>query len=440
MGLATGVLAYHRRTMLRREVAISRADVSLLQRNVKKLGGYAVTLLERHDLGMDPSLFREHLTRTYEQLGSICQAKEPISIRLHPMDFAHGNLVEPVDLPWNYPQTLRFASGACMISEEYRRWMTPENMRRSLTAKVLYKCQTGILDDVVDKGDYNYLEAKGLYHLVLSSMTDPALDPNTFMKKLMAILRQEQLEHFDLITAISNNFNILFSVSPHGKDLFYQMENLDEKVALGQALTMFQKESHFDLGQVASISRGFSTLDEEFRWYERLANYVSGGTRYNLIDISFIDRKMQERRTQAVLKGWFYFDAVIVFLNNVVSIYEDLRNGIANLSLVAMREKEVLPLTTLSGYDPGITAEDYVTHLERLARLASKGLERMAGGLQDVDQYYPFIAVMMPVVMLAEWIGSQDELLDIYLEALAPSIRRAAERGIYSAPRIPSTH
>lgn len=424
--------------MLRREVAISRADVSLLQRNVKKLGGYAVALLERYDLGMEPALFREHLTRTYEQLEAISHPEESISIRLHPKDFAHGNLVEPVDLPWNYPQTLRFASGACMISEEYRRWMTPENMRRSLAAKVLYKCQTGILDDLVDKGDYNYLEAKGLYHIVLSSMTDPALDPNTFMKRLMAILRQEQLEHFDLITAISNNFNILFSVSPHGKDLFYQMENLDEKVALGQALTMFQKEAHFDLGQVASISRGFSTLDEGFQWYERLANYVSGGTRYNLIDISFIDRKMRERRMQSVLNGWFYFDAVIVFLNNVVNIYEDLRSGIANLSLIAMREKEVLPLNTLKGYDPGVTAEDYVAHLERLANLAAKGLEGMAKGMPDPEQYYPFIAVMMPVVMLAEWIGSQEDLLDIYLEALAPSIRRAAERGVYSAPRIPS--
>ncbi len=423
--------------MLKREVAISRADVNLLRENVRKLGSYAVSLLDRHDLGLDAATFKEHLSRTYEQLALISDPDEVLSIRLHPKDFAHGNVVEPVDLPWNYPQTLRFASGACMISEEYHRWMTPENLRRSLAAKVLYKCQTGILDDIVDKGDYNYLEAKGLYHIVLSSMTDPSLDPNTFMKRLMAILRQEQLQHFDLITAITNNFNLLFSVAPHGKDLFYQMETLDEKVALGQALTMFQKEDHLDLGQVAVISKGFSTLDDDLTWYERLANYVSGGTRYNLIDISFIDRTIRESRMRRILKGWFYFDAVIVFLNNVVNVYEDLKSGIANLSLIAMREKDVLPLNTLRGYDPDITLEDYETHLDRLAGLASKALEALTGSLADPEQYYPFIAVMMPAVMLAEWIGRHDELVDVYLGALAPSIRRAVERAErLEVPRI----
>ncbi len=426
--------------MLKREVTISRPDVDLLQRNVERLGNYGLSLLEKHDLGLDPATFRAHISRTHEQLANLVSVPDDLlSIRLYPKGFSQGNLVEPLELPWNYPQTLRFASGACMISEDYYRWMSPENMKRSLAAKVLYKCQTGILDDVVDKGDYNYLEAKGLYHLVLSSMTDPRLDPNTFMKRLMAVLRQEQLEHFDLITAITNNFNILFSVSPRGNDLFYQMETLDEKVALGQALTIFQKEEHLDLGQVASISRGFSVHDDGLKWYERLANYISGGTRYNLIDLSFLERRIQERRMENIIRAWSWFDVVIVFLNNVVNVYQDLKSGIANLSLVAMREKEVLPLITLKGYDPALDIEDYRIHLRRLADLAAKGLEVGRGGLPDPDQYYPFIAVMIPAVMLAEWIGSHDELLDIYLEALAPSIRRAAERAdARGTPRIPA--
>jgi hypothetical protein len=414
--------------MLRREVAISPADVELLRGNVNKLGGYALALLDHFDLGLDKALFREHLSSTTEHLTSIAGDDSPLCMTLRPKGYTDRALIEETDLSWNYPQTLRFASGACMISQKYKNWMSRDNLRRAMTAKVLYKCQTGILDDVIDKGEYNYLEAKDLYHLVLSSMTDPSLNPNIFMKRLISTLRQEQLDLFDLIVAITSNFNVLFTLSPHGSDLFYEMEILDERVALGQALTMFQKEPNLDLSQVASISRSFYSPEEGVTWYERLANHVSGGTRYNLIDMSFVNRKFKLSKLKSFLRGWYFFDIVIVFLNNVVSVYQDLRDGIANLSLIAMREKEVLPLDTLEGYDPRLTLEDYESHLLRLARLASKGLESVLKDFPDPTQYYPFITLMMPVVMLAEWIGKSDEMIHAYVEALAPSLRRAAEK------------
>lgn len=414
--------------MLAREVAISIADVNLLRRNVSRLGGYARGLLDLLDLGLDKEKFSRHLEETNRHLETVARPASPLTVSLRPQEYTDRGLVEESGLPWNYPQTFRFASGACMISQMYYRWMSEENVRRSTAAKVLYKCQTGILDDLIDKGDYTYLEANSLYHLVLSSMTDPALDSNAFMKRLMASLRQEQLSLFDLIASITSNFNTLFNISTYGRDLFYQMAALDEKVALGQALTMFQKEPHMDLGQVASIAKGFDAMDSGTTWYERLANYVSGGTRYNLIDISFLDRRLKESRLRGLLRGWFYFDVVIVFLNNVVSIHEDLKSGIANLSLVAMREKEVLPLTALGGYEPGLTVEDYERHLARLGNLASKGLDILSRSFPDPHQYFPFITMMMPVVMLADWIGKSDDMVAVYLENLAPALRRAADR------------
>jgi hypothetical protein len=427
--------------MLRREVGISSADVHLLRSNVSKLGGYALALLDYFDLGVDRGLFKEHLDQTSEHLGSIASEEGPVCISLRPKGYTDRALIEEADLSWNYPQTLRFASGACMISQKYRQWMNTKNLKRAVTAKVLYKCQTGILDDIIDKGDYNYLEAKDLYHLVLSSMTDPSLNTNAFMKRLISTLRQDQLDLFDLIVAITSNFNLLFSLSPHGRDLFYEMEILDERVALGQALTMFQKERNLDLGQMASISHSFFSPEEEMRWYERLANHVSGGTRYNLIDISFIERKLKLSKLKSFMKGWYFYDVVIVFLNNVVSVYQDLRNGIANLSLIAMREKDVMSLDTLKGYDPQLTLEDYERHILRLAGLASKGLENVLKDFPDTRQYYPFITVMMPVVMLAEWIGKSDEMIHAYIEAVAPSIRKAVERSseytreVFPAPK-----
>ncbi len=414
--------------MLRREVAISAADVRLLRDNVEKLGDHALRLVGELDLGLDAGAFHDLLRHTGEQLAAVAADREGFPVRLRPEGYTDRGLLEHVDLPWNYPQTMRFASGACMISQKYLRWMRPQSVKHSLVAKVLYKCQTGILDDLVDKADYSYLEAKGLYHLVLSSMTDPALDTKAYMKRLMSILRQDQLGLFDLVTAITSNFNVLFTLSPHGSDFFYQMELLDERVALGQALTMFQKESHLDLGQVANISRGFSFPPGDLPWYERLANHISGGTRYNLIDVSFMDRVLKPEKLESLVQGWSFLDVAIVFLNNVVNVYEDLHLGIANLSLAAMREKEVLPLTTLRGYDPQLTLEDYGAHLARLAELASQGLDILGRTFPDPDQYYPFIAVMMPMVMLAEWIGKNDEMILRYLEPLAPALRRAVER------------
>lgn len=414
--------------MLRREVGVSDADLSLLAGNISKLGGYALDLVDRLDLPLDRDAFAGHLARTKEQLRSTAAGDGSGALRLRPPKYADLAVLDDLDLTWDFPQTLRFAAGACMISQMYYRWMSEENVRHSLLAKVLYKCQTGILDDLIDKGGYGYLEAKELYHLILSSMTDPVLDVNTFRKRLMTVLHQEHLELYDLMVAMATNFNDLFSLSPEGSSLFYEMEVLDERVALGQALTTFQKEPHLDLGQVANIARSFYTPSEDIAWHERLANYISGGTRYNLIDLSFSDRRLQDEKLRELLTGWYYFDLVIVFLNNVVGIQRDLREGIVNLSLVAMREKEVLPLLHVEGYQPGLTLADYRGHLLRLADLASEGLDHASAALPDPRQYYPFITVMMPVVMMAEWIGKNDEMIHTYVEGLAPALQRAVDR------------
>lgn len=417
--------------MLRREVAVSSADIARVSGYVAKLGGYALGLVDVFDLGIDRQAFQSHVDRTRDQIDMLASRHGPGTVRLQPAGYADRALLEATDLPWNYPQDLRFAAGACMISQKYRRWMSVENLQRSLTAKVLYECQGGILDDLIDKGTYRYMEAKDLYHLVLSSMTDPSLDTNAFKKRLITVLSQDQLDLFDIVASITHNFNHLFNASPHGGDLFYEMEKLDERVALGQALTMFQKDALFNLDQVARIARRFYSPLDSLRWYERLASYISGGTRFNVIDAAFVDRKFRAEKMASILKAWYYFDAVIIFLNNVGSVYQDLRAGVANLSLIAMREKELRPLHGLQSYEPELTLDDYGRHLKTLAKLAGRGLRTIAKDYRDPDQYYPFITMMMPVVMLADWIGQSDEMIHTYVEALAPSLREAAE----NAPR-----
>ncbi|MEE9593749.1 MAG: hypothetical protein V3W28_09235 [Thermoplasmata archaeon] len=414
--------------MLSREVALSFADIERIAGNVSKLGGYALGLIEHFDLGVDRDLFQHHLARTQDHVRTMAGSAGSVLVDLRPKGYSHQALLETTEMAWNYPQDLRFAAGSCMISRMYARWMSEENLKRALVAKVLYACQEGILDDVIDKGPSGYLEAKDLYHLVLSSMTNPSLNPNAFMKRLMGDLGQDQLDLFETIVTIALHFNRLFHDSPHGGQLFYEMEKLEERAALGQALTMFQKEATFDLDKVSSIAKSFHAADGSLTWYERLASYIGGAARLNLIDAAFVDRRLRMGKLRTLLKGWSLYDVVIILLNTMGGIHQDLHEGLANLSLVAMRQKELTPLHSLQGYKPELTLEDYRTHIVRLANLASRGLEIIVPAYPDPHQYFPFSAVMLPVVLLADWIGKNDEMIHAYVEAAAPSIRKAADR------------
>jgi len=113
-------------------------------------------------------------------------------------------------------------------------------------------------------------------------------------------------------------------------------------------------------------------------------------------------------------------------MDHVASIYKDLRNGIANLSLIAMREKELAQLTSLKGYNPQLTIDDFETHLRRIAWLSAHGLRLVDRDFRDETLYYPFITIMMPVVMMADWIGNRDDMIHTFLEAIAPTIREVA--------------
>ena len=412
--------------MAQRTVELSSNDVDVLSDIVTKLGGYAKGLLDDLNLGISKSMLAWHIDEVHRNLTRLRESNGGRALILRPPGLDNSPMLDNMGDTWNYTQTLRFAAGATMISQRYQRFMSAENLRRSMLAKILYKCQTGILDDLVDTHRYSYIEAKDLYHHVLSSMTDPDFEMNAFKQKLISMMKQEQLGLFDLVTDITASFNEMFVESPHGHELFYQMDVLDERVTLGQALTMFQKESSLDTDKIRRIASRFYAPSDDLEWYDRVANYVSGGTRYNLIDISFCERHLDLSHINMLLEGWYYYDVVIVYLNNIVHIYQDLKEGIANLSLISLREEEVCDLKTLGGYNPRLTMNDYSNHIRRLAGYASRALEIVTSGYEDETLYYPFITVMMPVVMMADWIGKQDSFIGLYLDELSPALQRVA--------------
>jgi hypothetical protein len=417
-------------------LGINREDLDLLSRTVLRLGGYAEGLFDFHDFGFDKNSLKDHITSVHTSLKRLRDSATPDGIPLRPPNIPAGAFWEDQGEVWNYLQTLRFAAGATMMSEQYSSHMTTENLHRSMTAKIFRECVIGILDDLIDKGNYSYLEAKDLHHMVLSSMLDPDLDSTAFMKRLVTMLRREQIPLFDLINNIVRGFNVLWNNSPHGNDYFYQMEVMDERVALGQALSMFQKEPNFSIPKMEKIMENFYAPDDSMYWWEKLGGHVSAASRHNLIDMAFTDRSYDIKHMKNFLAGWYYYDAAVILMDHVVSIHQDLRNGIANLSLIAMREKELRELPSLKNYNPHLTIDDYDVHLRRIADLTSKAIRLATTDVHDDTFVYPFMTIMMPVVMMADWIGNRDDMIHMFLEAIAPTIRRVAGNGAVPSKAI----
>jgi hypothetical protein len=409
-------------------VRISTEDVSFLTNNVLKLGSYAEDLLDSFNFGIKSEQLAKHIQETCNNLDMLLSGGGLFPITLRPSSQPEYLLDDGSTDLWNWSQTLRYAAGATMISQKYSKYMTKENLRKAILAKVLYKCQTGILDDLVDKGAYSYMDAKDIYHHVLASMTDLDYDMNAFKKRLVPKMNQRQIHMFELIATISSSFNKLYVDSPNGVDLFYQMEVLDERVILGQALTMFQKGQSFNIDKVKRIAQKFYAPSDDIRWHERLAAYVSGGTRYNLIDMSFTDKNFDLDDLKHFLEGWYYYDIIVVYLNNIVNVQQDLKDGIANLSLIAMREDDICSVGRLDNYNPMLTIDDYKTHIARIAQMSNRAIAAVTKDFKDPENYYPFITVMMPVVMMAEWIGKRDDLICTYLEELSPALKEVSQK------------
>jgi hypothetical protein len=408
------------------DLNVSHADLELMLNYINKLGGYGLGLFRVMDLGLQRELFELHLNETIESLKAMAGGDAP-RILLRPKGAGNRALVETTNELWNFPQTLRFAAATTFLTQYYKRWMDPQDVRRAITAKVLYKCQTGILDDFVDKGHYSYLEAKQLYHLVFSSMMDTDYDQKGLVQRLVPTMNQDQLDLLDLVVGISSGFNALIRAAPHGGDYAYHMVQFNDRLGLAQALSMYMKEEHYDLEKVKRIAKDFPAPSTDVHWSDKLATGFTVGTQYNLLDMSFAHRRFNIGRSREFFKAWWYFDSVLAQLNTAITIYDDLRDNIVNPSLIAMREDEVMRLHTLKGYDPNLTQDDYDHHLRWLAELASRGLRILSRSLPDPERYFPFMVVMMPFMLMAEVIGKGDQAIRTYLEALVPAVKATLE-------------
>ena len=415
-------------------LSISPEDIEGVARVVVRLGDYAEDLFSRHEFGFPRSILKGHIEQVIDDLRSMRNSGSRV-IAFRPTNNPPESLWRGRPATWDHGQSLRFAAGATMLTQRWREQFSRENFRRAFVAKVLFESLAGVLDDVVDSERYSFIEAKDLYHHCFAATLDPGLDIGFFRRELGPLLKHDQLSFRDMIVNVTSAFNELFVESPHGPDLFDEMHRVNQRVVLGQALTMLQKETTLNLPTLRRICSSFSAWDSDLAWHERLAADVSHVTNHSLIDMCFLDESVSSGDLNATLRAWHYYDIVIVKLNNLVGILEDLGRGLCNLALISMRENEVVDRASLRDYNPGLTIPDYEAQLERTAEIGRRGILETSKTLGDPNLFFPFISVMIPVFLMADWIGSRDNFIHSYLRAIAPAIRESAQGRRY-APAV----
>src|SRR2546426_209246 len=379
---------------------------------VVDLGRRAVELCELYDFGFPSSVVRDHIARLGRDFDSFRGAFEVPELA----SGGRGSL-------WDHEQSVRYAAGAAMITARFRGAMSPANIARAAAAKALHEFQADLLDDIIDGGAYTFEEARSLYRMCLAPMTEADhFDPDELRMELRRRIQAHQQGTVDLLTSLTARLHDLLRHAPNWDAFRSEIRRENERLATGQALTVFQKRESRSIRIIRGWASRFPAPHPDLAWQERFARSVAHGSGLCLIDLCFAEERLTPSELRSHLNAWYYFDVLMTLVNNVLDIPDDAEEGLTNIALMAMRGAEVLDPTA----DPNAirpTMRDYEPLLKRMAELSGRAITSAHEALDDPDSFYPFVAFMMPVVMLTEPDGSGDDLLHAYLRALAPAIR-----------------
>jgi hypothetical protein len=384
-------------------------DTNIMYKITNYLLNYALHFLKRNDYGLIPEEFNTLRHKAAPCFIPLVKWSEPLVSYQDLYDTNKHTII------WNSTQTMRYAVGASLMSIRYMNYQDYENLQHSVIAKAFDKFQVGILDDLIDRGDYDYQESKKLYRHVISSMTTPNVDSIAFQKELNELLNPGQHGISDLITEITTSFSTFFFEAPRVDDVIGIIKELDERLIEGQALTVLQKRKYLDLEKIRTSSENFYAPENGLKWYDKLANHISGGIRYNLIDIAYCNDDFDITHINNILKTWYFFDINMVYMNNIIDIETDLENEIYNLSLVDIKDGDI---SFVDRNDFDITTNDYEKHMIRNAEIANRALSYIKYD-EEHWKYYLFITMMIPLVMMTDWLGKKDDMIELFLNNIS---------------------
>jgi len=405
--------------------------VEMIRRLVVHFGKSAEGLFDYHDFGFPQQAVRDHISKVEAEIRRILENGSEAFLEIP------GNILQAeIRGIWNAKKNLRYAAGALMMSS-LRDDIRPENRLRAIRLKILYEVYVDTIDDLIDTDDYSFSDALDLMRHCLGALTRSRFDRQIFHEELSGRLSPIQRPMTEFLACLGQAVHRSIWESPQGSSLVEELDRFQENWALGEAYTMYQKDPTLD---VRAFLTGASRMDapaDDLEPWERIAGWISHTTALSLLDLCYADAPMSSKALEEHLVAWFYFDAVVTLMNNVVDLQKDVEAGIANIFMIATGGAEVRELRTARGFRPAPTTQDYEAFLGRTAELARRCLEHAGRSCNDPDLFYPFLAVMAPVVMFVTEAGLREDVLHAYLRTLAPMMRQVIATGSEQAPTIP---
>jgi hypothetical protein len=408
------------------------SPVLRIREYVRTFGRFAEGLLDYHNLGIRPETVRRHIARIDADLARLVELEDGSFAGL-PREIFQPEIMAAC----NSKKNLRYVAGAIMMTQRFRNDLTPENRRRAISAKIAYELLLDTLDDLIDRGSYGFADALDLIRLPLASLTAPIFDEEIFRDELRGRLAPQDRHLTEFLTAVVSATHRAIRTSPHGLELAGELERIHENWTLGQACTMYQKEPTIDLRAFVAASSQFPAPDSDVRGVERVSGWLSHTAAVTILDLCFVDHPLSPEAMDEHLAAWFYFDALPSYLDNIADLSRDIDDGIANLFLIAIGGESILDLRHVRGLQPKLTVDDYESFLERTAEFCRRGLVHAAASYDDPDDFYPFIALMFPIVMFSDERGIREDLLRAYLRCLAPAMHQARVESARTAITIP---
>src|SRR2546427_2490267 len=311
--------------------------VEMIRRLIAHFGKYAEGLFDYHDLGFPREAVRNHISKVEAEIRRIEDMGSEAFLEI-PREVLQSEIRDI----WNAKKNLRYAAGALMMSS-LRDDIRPENRLRAIRLKILYEVYVDTIDDLIDTDGYSFADALDLMRHCLESLTRPRFDRRIFREELSGRLSPVQRPKTEFLSCLGEAVHRSIWESPQGASLVGELDRVQGNWVLGEAYTMYQK----DLTTVVrAYLTGASRMDapaDDLEPWERIAGWISHTTALSLLDLCYADAPMSAKALEEHLVAWFYFDAVVTLMNNVV----DLRTLAPIMRQVIAAGPEPLPTIPL---------------------------------------------------------------------------------------------
>ncbi len=381
---------------------------------VLALGRRADAALAVRGSDRDRRAVRSNLARVAEDLAGRVGDRFPQSV-------ARG-LAEASGRPGlHLSKILPRIAGASLVTARFGRMMTPSNRSRAYVAKALFECEQDLIDDVLDSGTYTFLEARRLYDVCGENLTDNSFDPADHERRLATILSPDHRPLAPLLSRIGFELKLRLRTAPCRDAVMHELISASERLGIAQSATVLLREPSVDFATARRTAENLWSPDPEAPWFDRLAAHASWVLCHTLIDLCFLEEPMTDRDLAAHRAVWYDLNVHMSLFDHVAGLEKDLADGIYNFAWAAIHAAR----GTMSTGPAAVTRVERVQVVLRAAAAAARAIRRDEAHTGGGDDFYLFLAMLVPVVLTARGVGNESWALDTFLEAFAASYHSA---------------